>query len=220
MVRGGGLQGLLRMPEVQRELKLEQAQIDLLQDMRPLRPAGPQGAGSDFRTMSPEEREKQLAAMRQAEEKQIAEVLDAKQLTRLKQLALQQSGARALAQKEVGDKLKLSAEQRQKIEAAMQAERDAMHQAFEGARPGGAPAPGGDRRQGFEKMQKLRASTETQLTAVLTSAQKTQFQQMQGAPFKFPEPQFGPGGPGRPGGRGGFGGPGGQSRPGARPNQT
>lgn len=140
-----------------------------------------------------------------------------------------QSGFRALSQKEVGDKLKLTADQRQKIDAALQAERAAMRQAFEGRGPGGDPGQGGGPWPDFEKLQRLRASTETQLTAVLTAAQKTQFQQMQGTPFKFPERQFGgPGGPGGPGGRGpggfggpgGPGGPGGQGRPCGRPNQT
>src|SRR4051812_36553879 len=57
--RGGGPTGLLRMPEVQKELKLEQAQIDLVNALQT-----PQGNRQDFQNLSPEERRTRFAQLR------------------------------------------------------------------------------------------------------------------------------------------------------------
>src|SRR3569833_3355013 len=89
---GGGMQGLLMMPEVQKELKLDDAQVELLQGLRPNRPQNFQ----DLQNLSQEERRKRFTAMRTEQDKKVAEILDAKQMTRLKQLELQQSGIRSL----------------------------------------------------------------------------------------------------------------------------
>jgi hypothetical protein len=44
-----------------------------------------------------------------------------------------------------------------------------------------------------KKFEEARSATDAKLNAILTPAQKTQFQGMQGAPFKFPENGFGGG---------------------------
>jgi Spy/CpxP family protein refolding chaperone len=187
--RGGS--SLLSMPEVQKELNLQQAQIDLLQALRQNRQGGDR---ESLRSLSREERTKRFTAMRLEREKKVAEILDAKQVARLKQLELQQAGPRALGQKDVADALKLTPDQRQKVDAAVQAERETMRQAFAGfggrnggnANGGTQPTPE-QRQQAFQKMREMRAATATKLNAVLTDGQKKQFQSMQGAPFQFPE---------------------------------
>lgn len=202
--RGGAL-GLLRMPEVQKELSLQPAQVDLLQAIQPTRG---QGGGQDFRSLSPEERTKQFAEMRKDTERKVAEVLDAKQMARLKQLELQQEGTRAIVRTDVADTLKLTPDQRTKAQTAIQSERDAAAKLFPrggrggaGAAPGGADAPRTrptpeQIQANLQKMQDLRKSRDAQLEAILTPAQKKQFATLQGAPFKFPERQFGGGRPG------------------------
>src|SRR6478609_8652446 len=89
--RGGGA-NMLRMPEVQTELKLTDDQktkvtvaLDKLREQR-------QGQGQDFQSLSQEERQK-LAAQRRAEDdKALADVLNADQMKRYHQLQLQQQG--------------------------------------------------------------------------------------------------------------------------------
>ena len=140
-----------------------------------------------------------MAERRAAEEKQVGEILDAKQMGRLKQLDLQQGGIRNIGRPDVATALKLTADQKQRVQAAIQGERDAMRAAFEAARGDGGGQP--DFQAVGAKMREVRAATDNKLNGILTPPQKTQFQSMQGAPFKFPERQFGPGGPGGPGGR-------------------
>jgi hypothetical protein len=201
------------MPEVQKELKLQQAQVDLLQAMNEERRNKGREAFQQFQNLTPEQRQQRFAAMQQDEEKQVAQILDPPQMARLKQLQLQQAGMRALDRKDVADTLKLSPAQRQAVQAALQSERDTMQKTFEALRNGqtdGQPPTDEQRQafqQAFQQMRTLRTSTDAKLAAVLTDAQKKQLQQMQGAPFQFPQPRFGgfggPGGPGgpRPGGK-------------------
>lgn len=215
---GGGLGMLLQMPEVQAELKVDATQKELLDQlnmenrdkMRQLFQGGgfgrPGGGAPD--PAAQEEFRKKMTAMQAEQTKAIGEVLDAKQLARLKQLSLQREGTRAIGRPEVQDQLKLSADQRQKITAAFNGEREAMQTLFQGFRPQEGQPPSEEQRAEFgKKMQAARAAADAGALAVLTDAQKTQFKALQGAPFKFPEGGFGFGGPG---GRGPGGRPGGQ----------
>lgn len=219
---GGGLGQLLQMPEVQAELKVDATQKELLDQlnmenrdkMRALFQQGggfgrPGGGAPDPAARA--EFGKKMAAMQAEQTKAIGEVLDAKQMARLKQLSVQREGTRALNRPEVQDQLKLSADQRQKLTAAFDGERQAMQAMFESFRPqdGQAPQPPSEeqRAEFGKKMQAARTTAENNALAVLTEGQKTQFKALQGAPFKFPEGGFGFGGPG---GRGPGGRPGGQ----------
>ncbi len=233
MRRMGGM-GLTSMPEVQKELKLTPDQVKKIEAMGEARRAKMQQSMGDFRSMSPEEREKRMDTMRKEVEKELSGILKPDQMKRFRQLDLQRAGARALGRKEVADSLNLSGDQRKKLDAALGAERDAMRKMFEsfrggggpgggpggpGGRPGGPGGPGGPSGfpgggpggpgGGFGRMREMRTQTDTKLMAVLTDGQKKKFKEMQGAPFTFPEPRFGGfGSPG--GGPGGFGGPGGR----------
>jgi translation initiation factor IF-2 len=233
--RRGGFRGrggnILRMPEVQKELNLSKAQIDKIEALpRPGRGGGPGGRGGPGGPGGPGGGGRgDFEKFRQEREKAIAKILDAKQLARYKQLQLQREGIRAIGRKDIGDQLKLTADQHKKVDAALKSERDAAMKAFQGMRgggPGGPGGPGGGRpgaggpggpgggpspemRKMFDDMRKRGEATEKTLKAVLTPAQTKQFAEMQGKPFKFPAPSFGPGGPG-----GGGRGPGGGGRPG------
>ncbi len=185
---GGGALQLLGMMEVQKELKLDEAAIDLIKQlgaeqqtkMRELFQGGFQGG--DRAAMM-----QKMEAMRADEMKKVGEILDAKQMGRLKQLMLQQAGARALTQKETQDGLKLTAEQKTNIANIQKAEQDATQALFQSLMGGG----GGQDQRGemFRKMTEMRQQNETKLLGVLTPAQKTMFEQMKGAAFKFPERQ-------------------------------
>jgi len=124
----GGVLGLVSIPEVQKELKMEQPQVDLVTALA-TQARDPQ-ARTQLQGLSPEERATRSAARRAEQEKQVAGILEPKQMKRLKQLELQQTGIRALDQKEVADELKLTDAQKTTVHTAIQAERDAMQAAF------------------------------------------------------------------------------------------
>lgn len=172
---GGAM--LLRMPEVQAELKLSDEQKTKLSEMFAQQRGGRQGGGQ-FQGLSREERQRQMAERREARQKQLAAVLNADQLKRYRQLELQQQGMAALARTEVQDELKLTADQKSKIEGALREQSEAMREARQSA--------AGDRNTMRSKTAEVRRQTEGKLNAILTEEQKTQWKAMLGAPFTFP----------------------------------
>ncbi|MCC2671825.1 MAG: periplasmic repressor CpxP [Armatimonadetes bacterium] len=141
-----------------------------------------------FQNLSQEERTKKFAELRAQREKQIAEILNAKQVSRLKQLEIQQAGTRALDRKDVQDALKLTADQKAKIDAAQAAEREAMQPIFQSFRGNnGQQTTDAQRDEIRKKMTEIRTGTETKVLAVLTADQKKQFESLKGAAFTFPE---------------------------------
>lgn len=189
----GGPLDLLAMPEVQKELKLEVAQIDLIkqlgQEMAQKAPTP-----DDFHKMTREERARQFEQMRQEQEKKLAEILESRQMARLKQLSIQHLGiTRTLARKDIQDDLRLSADQRARIQVIIDGQGDELRRVFQGF-PRGGNMTQDQREEIGRKFLEVLAATEGKLNAVLTDAQKRQYQAMQGAPFKFPErrPGFGP----------------------------
>src|SRR5262249_24628995 len=108
-------------------------------------------------------------------------ILNADQQKRYRQLVLQRQGMSALTEKAVQDELKLTDDQRSKVQEIVSAQQAEMRSLFQG---GG----GGDReamRQKFQEMQKQR---DEKLAALLTDDQKKQWKEMLGAPFTFPAP--------------------------------
>jgi hypothetical protein len=195
---GGGAASLLQIPEVQKELKLDEAQLDLLKQVGAELQQKGQALFQNSQSLSDEERRKRFTDFRLESDKKIGELLDAKQKERLRQLELQREGLRVLGRADVQEQLKLSADQKSKIQATMDAERTTMQKAFEEFRAGGQNMTDDQRRQAFAKFGEMRTATDQKLGTILTEAQKKQFQTMQGAPFTFPERRGGPGGNRRP----------------------
>ncbi|MFN3650681.1 MAG: Spy/CpxP family protein refolding chaperone [Armatimonadota bacterium] len=195
----GGGAGIVMIPEVQKELKLEQAQITLIDQVmaegrEKMRALFQESQGNR------EGARQKMQELQAQQEKQVIEILEPAQVKRYKQLQIQQAGPRGLVRPEVAQQLKLTPSQTQSIEAAVRGEQESMRSMFESARSNGG---GPEAFQGLrEKMQQLRGETDKKILAVLTDAQKKQFDELKGAPFTFPEPRFG-----------GRGGPGGGRRP-------
>ncbi len=183
---GGGSLGLLRMEEVQKELKLEAAQVELVNGvgeemrgkMREIFQSGGQGGNR-------EEAMQKMQALSADADKKLAQILNAQQMSRLKQLRYQQAGARALGEKEVQTGLKLTPDQVAQVTAATMAERQEQGALFQGFDFQNATPE--QRQAQFQKMGDLRTKTDAKLNAILTDGQKKQWQSMLGAPFKFPE---------------------------------
>jgi Spy/CpxP family protein refolding chaperone len=142
---GGGAM-LLQMPAVQTELKLTDEQKAKLGALRQRLREERQGAFEELRGQGPEAFQKKMAEWRTSEDKQVSAILDTDQQKRFHQLQLQERGASAVLDKPLADALKLTDEQRTKIQAVLDEQRQSMRSLFGGpGGPGGfgGPPPGG-----------------------------------------------------------------------------
>lgn len=184
--RGGpGPFELLQIPEVQRELRLDEGQLTQL------RQVGLEMAGrahevfKDVRTLSPEERERKRIELTSEWRRRVEEVLDVRQRTRLRQLDLQRGGVRSVYRPDVQDDLKLTPDQRARLKLILDNEREEGRKLFEGI-ANGSMAPE-KRKEVWEQFGTLRIATESRINTVLTDQQKRQLAALQGPPFRFPE---------------------------------
>ncbi|HVW00797.1 MAG TPA: CotH kinase family protein [Planctomycetaceae bacterium] len=177
---------LLGMPEVQKELKLDEAQQkqigEITAGMRDQMRTGFEGINfGELQSLEPEEREKRFDEMRAKTEAvvkksqaRVDELLNETQRARLAELRLQREGLRSLLRPEIAKKLKLEDEQTKKLQDILS----------------GGPPP-------FAPPQE-RQKQDADALAVLGERQQAEWKSMQGEPFKFPAFGFGPGGPGGP----------------------
>lgn len=213
----GGPQSVVTLAQnaaVQKELAVTEDQIAKLKTLGEEARAemAPAGGGTDFaalRDLPEEERRAKLAelgakraeAARKVVEKfkpKLAEVLDAKQVERLNQIALQAQGTGAYSDPEVVAGLKISKEQQEKFAAVLKEYGEKQREMF--TRGGGGAAAGGEDPRA--KFRELTAARDKELAAVLTADQTTKFEKMKGKEFDVAAL------------RGGFGGRGGEGRPG------
>jgi Spy/CpxP family protein refolding chaperone len=172
---------ILRAEAVQKELNITADQLTKLKEVL----EATRGPGGN-RDMTEEERTKMMEEMakRTAEqEKKIAEVLNEKQVARLKQIRLQATGVMAIMGEELSKELSVTAEQKEKIQGAMREIRAATRDAGAG---------------GFAQMgEKMNAK----VMEILTAEQKTKYKELCGAPFDVAQLRMGgPGGGQRRGG--------------------
>jgi Spy/CpxP family protein refolding chaperone len=187
MGMGMGSAMLLRNEAVQKELSITDEQMTKLKEVIEV----PRGEGANrpnFRDMSEEEREKALEEMakRTAEqEKKIAEILDEKQVARLKQVRRQVSGATGIVNdEELAKELSLTEEQTSKIRQTVQTLRESMRELGGG---------GG----GFAE---VREKMNAEVMKVLTDDQKAKYKELLGEPFDLSQlRRGGPGGQRRSG---------------------
>jgi hypothetical protein len=106
-------------------------------------------------------------------QKALAEVLTDKQLQRLREIYLQQRGTAAFLEADIKQELKITPDQAQQIQAALDAQTKEQADLFQGG--------------GFdiEKMQHLQEQTQDKINAVLTPNQKAAWTKMVGQPFEL-----------------------------------
>jgi hypothetical protein len=147
-----------------------------------------------------EEFRKQAEERAKQEREKLAAILLPNQVKRLNEIYIQVAGVNALNDAEVAKELEITDEQKEKFAKVREENGAAMRELFQ---------PGGDREQAFAKMQELRKTGDEKLLAVLTDAQKAEFEEMKGEKFEMPEGAFGRG----------FGGRGGRRPGGDRPER-
>jgi len=141
---------------------------------------------SGLQDLTPEERVEELPnVMEMINERaeglqtRLTNILDATQLARVGELSLQRRGVEALDDEKVAKALKLTADQTKQLAAiqddAAGKREEIMKEIF-----------GGDRDELRRKMQALRKELGDKASAVLTTEQREQFDQMKGAKFEFP----------------------------------
>jgi Spy/CpxP family protein refolding chaperone len=203
---------LLRSEKVQKELELLDDQKTKLAEIGEKAAArmreafsGMQGLGD----MSAEERQAKFAEMRktaaaQAKElqKEIEGVLLPHQIDRLKQIALQLQGVRALNDPQVQKALGLTADQVDKIRSLQQGEFEKMRSMMSGMRDLSDQERREKMQEARKQMEEARKNTEEQIMGVLTADQKAKFDKLKGPKFEVDFSSLMPRGGRRGGGRG------------------
>ncbi len=222
------LMDLANIEAVQKEIEALDDQVAAIkkagEELRAARDAQRgQGQRPDYQNMSEQEREKAMAEMRQRREKEtgtanakVGEILLPHQIKRLQEISLQMRGTSALSDPKVAAELKITDDQKKKLEETAKANMESvgkqMQELFQG---GNRDRSDQDREKMRAQMQELRKQAEAKVLAVLTADQKAQFEKMKGEAFQMPEGEFGFGGRQGRGGEGGRAG--GKERP-QRPN--
>lgn len=171
---------LLNQKSVQEELKLSDDQVTKVKELLDKQRDSFRG----LRDLSREERQKKIQEQGEATRKAVAKLLKPEQLKRVRQVALQLQGARALNNPQVAKALEISDEQKEKIQ-------EIQRSAFAELRGAGRGE------EARKKRQEVMKATNEKIMGVLTAEQKTKLKKMQGAPFKGEiAPPFG-GGRGR-----------------------
>ncbi len=159
-----------------------------------------------------EMRDKSAAAAKSLTEKfkpELAKVLDEKQMERLQQIYIQSLGSNAVMNTDVASALKITDEQKTKLDGLSKEYRDKQTALF-------SEEGGGDPTERFSKMRELGEERDAKLLEVLTADQSKELETMKGEPFDLAQLRGGGrGGEGRGFGRGGQGGgrPDGAGRP-------
>jgi hypothetical protein len=167
--------------KVQEELRLSDKQKARL-DKR-LRKLVPK-AMQFFATLgdkNPEQREKETQAYRQKVGDRLATFLKGSltdaQRKRLRQLELQQEGAFALGRPDIGKELKITQEQRQQFMAVVQGLQQKIAPLIKEAQSGGNP------QEILPRILKVRKEHEGKIKALLSDAQKKQWEELLGKPL-------------------------------------
>jgi Spy/CpxP family protein refolding chaperone len=161
--------GLLRVQQVQRELKLtDEQKVQIL-------------------ALSMELREN-----RGNLSKKLSDILKPEQLQRLKEIRLQVEGPAALNSHEVAMKLGLNREQRTKLKAIQDEIRQAMQEAMQGLKDLTVDERREKMPELLEKMRRVRTETTEAALNVLTAEQKKDFEKLQGTKVDLGPPPPGP----------------------------
>ncbi|MCI0422223.1 MAG: hypothetical protein L0312_23845, partial [Acidobacteria bacterium] len=166
--------------KVQEDLKLSQEQKEKLEQHLQERIPDAMQFFQKIDGLKPEEREKELKAYRQKAQEKLAAVLKETikedQRKRLRQLELQQEGAFALlhGEVEIGKDLQITDEQRKQFMAVVQEMQTKIEPLVKEVQSGGNP------QEIRPKIMKVRKDHEGKLEALLTDAQKKQWQEMLG----------------------------------------
>jgi len=165
------------VPDVAADLKLTDDQKSKAQALAESQRQGGREFFQALQNASPEERAKKMQERQAEQDKATNAILTAEQQKRFAQVRLQVEGYSAVVRPEIGQQLKITDDQRQKIQGIQEGRMAAMRELVQA---GG----GGDREALQKKMQEMQKSSDEKIAALLTDDQKKQWKSMTGEPLK------------------------------------
>lgn len=199
---GGGPATLINSKTVLADIKATDDQVAKLRDWAKDYQSKMFASFKDFKDLSKEERAERMAKTTDDAWKSVGEILKDEQVKRLKQIDLQVAGAQAYSRKEVAEALKISEDQRGKMQDAGMALFQEMRDLREeyGLKGFGGPKLDADKQKEYDKkMAAITKDFNTKLQTVLTDEQKAKWKEMTGEPIDVAKvqaesrPQFGGG---------------------------
>jgi Spy/CpxP family protein refolding chaperone len=176
----GGGAGLLSNKGVQKEIKATDEQASKLDAFAEEMRGKQREAFQGFQDLSDDERRTKMQEvgrkMQEDINKGLAGILKPDQVKRFDQIQLQTQGAQAFATPRVQEALKLTDDQKAKINTITQESRQASMEAFQSA--------GDDRQAAMQKITEIRKQANEKAVNVLTAAQKAQWKEMTGDPYE------------------------------------
>jgi chromosome segregation ATPase len=181
--RGGmmGLGQLLGNSGVQKELKLDDQQIEKAKEVAAKTREKAQEAREQLQGLDQDERRTKMQQLNQEMNasalKAAGEFLKPEQLTRLKQINNQLRGAQAFSDPEIQKKLNLSDSQKSDIQSIAQESQQEMRTIFQENQD--------DREAAMKKIAELRKTTLTKVEGKLNDEQQKTWKELIGAPFEY-----------------------------------
>lgn len=176
----GGPANLLGNPSVQKELKLDETQIEKAKELATTTREKMAGLRDQLTDLQGQERMTKQAELSKPINEEAMKTAKAflkpEQLTRLTQIEIQQRGAVAFSDAAIAKKLGITDEQSGKIKTILASQQTGMQEIREAA--------GQDFAAMMPKMTALRKETNTKVTALLTDDQKKTWKEMTGEPFE------------------------------------
>jgi hypothetical protein len=181
---GGGAAGFLMAPNVQKDLKLTDAQVRKVQEtLREIRERH-QDDYSALRDASPDVRWAKMAKLNDKVSDEVKNALSfsAEQSNRFDQISLQAHGVQAFANPTVDEKLKLTNDQKSKIREIVEATRSSFAGAFN------KDASEQERTDARNKRAATQKENMTKVQALLTDDQKKAWKELTGEPIEIQYP--------------------------------
>jgi len=177
---GGGGAMLLTNKGVQKELKVTDDQASKLTTFSEEMRAKQREAFQGLQDLSDDERRTKMQELQRSMQadmkKGLTDILKPEQLTRFQQIQRQQMGAQAFLMPDVADTLKITDEQKTKLQEIQQESGQQMREVFQEFQ--------NDREGATKKMAELRKASTDKAMAVLTDSQKKSWKDMIGEPFE------------------------------------
>jgi hypothetical protein len=184
--RGGGFGmmggiNLLRNTSVQKELKLDSSQVEKVTALANSLSAKRREEFQKIQDLPeadrPAKRRALMAAAAKEDREALKPILSAEQLKRFDQITLQQRGISAFTEPEVAAKLKLTDEQKSKLQQMAEDFRGQMREVFQKNQ--------GNFEEARKEMATLRKESMDKATALLSADQKMTWKELTGEPFEI-----------------------------------
>jgi len=177
---GGNVGFLLGNESVQKELKLDAKQLEKSKELSEKSQEEMQAKREGLQDLSPEERRAKFMEINReltaSTLKAAGEFLKPEQISRLKQISLQQRHAQAFIDPEVATKLNLKDSQKSEFATIVQEAGTEMRTIFQDNQD--------DREAAMKKIQELNKKTVEQIVAKLNDEQQKTWKEMLGSPFE------------------------------------